>query len=61
MSESRLDKVAAGASLVARVLVSLLWGAGGVVCFASGAWPAGLIAIAYLAYLWLFGGRWLIY
>jgi hypothetical protein len=48
-------------SFVAKAMVSALWGAGGIVCFAAGAWWGGLIAIAYLAYLWVLGGRWLIY
>ena len=58
---AKLDAVGRGASIVGRVLVSLLWAAGGVIGVISGAPLVGVVAAAYLAYLWLFGGRWLIY
>jgi hypothetical protein len=58
---STMDKVTTGVNITAKILVSLLWLAGGIVCFAAGVWYLGLVAIAYLIYLWVFGGRWLIY
>lgn len=61
MTGSKIDKVSRGISMGMKLFVSALWGAGGVLCFATGAWPAGLVALAYLGYLWLLGGRWLIY
>ncbi|WP_024285977.1 hypothetical protein [Cellulomonas sp. KRMCY2] len=56
-----LDVVGRGAAMVSRVLVSLLWGAGVVGCFAIGQPLLALAGIAYLAYLWVWRGRWLIY
>lgn len=58
---SKLDKVATGVSVRAKIVVNLLWLAGGIACVAAGAWCLGLIAIAYLVYLWLFGGTRLTY
>lgn len=55
------DAVGRGAAVVSRVLVSLLWGAGVVGCFAIGQPLLALAGIAYLAYLWVWRGRWLIY
>jgi len=50
-----------GASMFVKVLTTALWGAIGVGGFATGVWWIGLLAIAYLAYIWVWGGRWLIY
>ena len=55
------DAAESAMSVTAKLLVSLLWVALCIVGFASGVWELGLVAIAYLAYLWLFGGRWLFY
>lgn len=59
-----VDVVATGVSIVARVIVSLLWAAVGVAVLLTGAhemWWVPLVCAAYLAYLWIFRGRWLIY
>lgn len=53
--------VATGVNVVAKLLVTALWVAVAIAGFATGAWPIGLLAIAYLIYLWVFSGRWLIY
>lgn len=55
------EVLASGASFVARLVVSLLWGFGVVLCFQVGAVLPALGGIAYLAYLWVWRGRWLIY
>jgi hypothetical protein len=44
-----------------KVLVSALWVAAGVFAVAEGLWVALLVIVAYLAYLWLFDGKWLLY
>jgi hypothetical protein len=44
-----------------RILVSLLWIMGAVIAIGIGAPVLALIPVAYLVYLWGFGGRWLIY
>jgi ABC-type Co2+ transport system permease subunit len=46
---------------VARLFTSLLWVGGGIVAFSIGQPLIGVVAIAYLVYLWVFRGRWLIY
>ncbi len=56
-----VDAVDTGFRFIARLLVSMLWGAGAYAAFASGAWLFGLLAILYLVYLWVLRGRWLIY
>lgn len=58
---SKMDRVSAGISMTSKVVVSLLWIAGAVIAFQIGVWYLGLLAIAYLGYLWVLGGRWLIY
>lgn len=57
----KADAVVNGINIAGKVLVSLLWLGGAIVTFAAGVWWAGLLCIAYLLYLWVFGGRWLIY
>jgi hypothetical protein len=57
----RTDAVANGVNMTLKVLTSLLWAAVCVGGFAAGAPIVGVVAIAYLVYLWGFGGRWLIY
>lgn len=57
----RFDKVARGINMGMKTFVSALWAVGGAGCFWAGAWPLGLIAMVYLAYLWVLGGRWLIF
>lgn len=56
-----MDAAARGVSAVSRVLVSALWAAVGVAGFSAGEPAVGLLCLAYLAYLWVLGGRWLIY
>lgn len=58
---STSDKVLSGVSIVAKVLVSMLWLAITIGGFAAGAPLVGAIGIVYLVYLWFFGGRWLLY
>jgi len=58
---SKFDATVSGVNIVLKVVVSLIWGAGMVGGFATGFWIVGVIAACYLAYLWFFGGRWLIY
>ena len=44
-----------------KFLVSALWVAGGVIAAANGSLAVIPVVLAYMAYLWLFDGRWLIY
>ena len=44
-----------------KLLTTVLWVGGGLLAFGAGEVLLGLIAVAYLTYLWVFGGRWLIY
>jgi hypothetical protein len=55
------DKLNTGVNVVLRLFTTLLWGAIAVAGFATGVWYVGVLAIAYLGYIWLLGGRWLIY
>lgn len=57
----KLDAVATGSRVVTRVAVSGLWGAVAVAMFSQGQVLIGLAALAYIAYLLLLGGRWLIW
>lgn len=56
-----LDVVGASVSVVGKVLTSSLWGLGGVLALGAGEPLGALVAVVYLVYLWVFGGRWLIY
>jgi hypothetical protein len=57
----KINRVNRGVSMLGKVLTSALWAAAGVVG-AVGGKPIVLLPVAlYLAYLWLLGGRWLIY
>jgi hypothetical protein len=58
---SKWETAAAGGRVVARLVVSGIWIAAAVVLFAAGSIIAGLVCLAYVAYLLLFGGRLLIY
>lgn len=55
------DKFGAAVGGFAKLLVGLLWAAGGAFMFSQGQVVLGLIAVAYLIYLFAFGGRWLLY
>ena len=57
----KLDMAAQGGRFVLRLLVSVLWVAAGVAAVAAGEPLAVLLVVLYLAYLWVLGGRWLIY
>jgi hypothetical protein len=57
----KMDVATRGVNVTVKVFVSALWAAAGIAGFATGLWWFGLLAIAYLVYLWFFGGRWLIY
>ncbi len=57
----KLDAVGRGVSILAKVMVSVLWIAVGAIAVAAGQPLLLLVVIPYLIYLWLFGGRWLIY
>ncbi|MFT3852178.1 MAG: hypothetical protein QM733_05495 [Ilumatobacteraceae bacterium] len=47
--------------MTVKVMVSLFWALIGIVGVAAGQ-PLVLIPVVlYLVYLWLFGGRWLVY
>ena len=48
-------------SVMMKLLVSALWAAGGVFAASNGSVVAVLVVIAYLVYLWVLDGRWLIY
>ena len=48
-------------AVIQKVLVSALWIAGGIAMASAGEVAAIPIVLAYLVYLWLFDGRWLIY
>lgn len=58
---SKWDTVANGVNLTAKIVVSVLWAAGAIAGFALGQPIIGIVATLYLVYLWVFGGRWLIY
>ena len=58
---STIDVVGHGISIVAKLMITGLWFALIVLGFEAGVPWLGVMGIAYLAYLWLFGGRWLIY
>lgn len=55
------DTIGAGLSITARLVVSGLWILVGFVAVQTHTWAAVGLVVAYLAYLWLFNGRWLIY
>ena len=57
----KMEVAAAGVSMVAKVLTSFLWLAVCIAGFAAGQPIVGIVAALYLVYLWVFGGRWLIY
>lgn len=57
----KLNAVATGVSVTAKIVVSAFWILVGIVAVTAGAWWVILIVLAYLAYLWLFSGRILIY
>ena len=57
----KLEMAAAGGRLLARILVSALWATAGILAAAAGEPAALVVVVLYLAYLWLLGGRWLIY
>lgn len=57
----KTDAVVNGVNMTLKVITSLLWLAVCVGGFAAGQPIIGLVAIAYLVYLWVFNGRWLIY
>jgi hypothetical protein len=57
----KMDAAARGGRFALRVLVSTLWIAGGIVAVAAGEPLAVVLVVLYLAYLWVLGGRWLIY
>jgi hypothetical protein len=59
--EDVMNKIGRGVSIVAKVLTSVLWIACGVVGVSAGQPVVILPVVAYLAYLWVFNGRWLIY
>jgi hypothetical protein len=58
---SAVDRIGQGVSFVAKLFTTVLWGFAVVGGFAIGSPLVSVVAIAYLAYIWLFGGRWLIY
>ena len=58
---SAWDTVGHGISMVAKLISTGFWFALIVLGFTAGVPLLGVLGIAYLAYLWLFGGRWLIY
>lgn len=55
------DRFANAVGGFAKLVVGLIWGAGAVVMFGSGQILVGLVAVLYLVYLFVFGGRWLLY
>lgn len=55
------EKATYAIGMFSKVMVSLLWVVGGLIAVSLGIWQALFIVIPYLAYLWVFGGRWLIY
>ena len=57
----KADAVVNGVNMTLKVITSLIWVAVCVAAFAAGQPIVGVVAIAYLMYLWVFGGRWLIY
>jgi hypothetical protein len=57
----KTDAVVNGVNLTMKIITSLIWVAGGIGAFVYGAPLLGIVAVLYLAYLWVFGGRWLIY
>jgi hypothetical protein len=57
----KTDAVVNGVNMTLKVITSLIWAAVCVGGFAAGQPIVGVVAIAYLIYLWVFGGRWLIY
>lgn len=57
----KMDVAEAGVSLVAKLAVTALWVVVAIAGFSVGQPILGIAAIAYVVYLWLFGGRWLIY
>ena len=58
---SAWDTVGHGITVVVKLIVTVLWLGFIVLGFTAGVPWLGVIGIAYLAYLWLFGGRWVIY
>ncbi|MCU1371625.1 MAG: hypothetical protein JWO77_2819 [Ilumatobacteraceae bacterium] len=60
-SRSVGDVIGTGVSITARLIVTGIWGAAGVALAAGGQWGGVALVVAYLAYLWLLGGRWLIW
>jgi hypothetical protein len=58
---STSDKVFSGISIFAKFMVSMIWLALTILGFAAGVPLLGIFGIAYLVYLWIFRGRWLIY
>ena len=57
----KIDAVGRGVSMIGKLMTSALWGGAAVLGFQSGQMIVGIVAVAYLGYLWLLGGRLLIY
>lgn len=57
----KADAVVNGVNMTMKVITTLLWGAFGIAAFSLGHVWLGIVAVLYLVYLWVFGGRWLIY
>lgn len=55
------DKVEAGTNIVVKLMTTALWAVVAVAAFGSGAPLVGAGAVVYLGYVWLLGGRLMIY
>ena len=58
---NKTNAVTNGVNMTLKVMTSLLWLAAGIGGFVAGQPIFAVAAIAYLIYLWVFGGRWLIF
>jgi hypothetical protein len=57
----KADAVVNGVNMTMKIITSILWILAGIGAFSLGHPIIGVVAVLYLVYLWIFGGRWLIY
>jgi len=55
------DKVEAGTNIVVKLITTAFWVLVAIGGFSSGAPLVGLLAVAYLGYVWVLNGRMMIY